>query len=141
MPFVFEDLYKSTTTSLSITDHPILAAVLIGVLVCAVVVIIMRNDGVRSSKVKIFKIFTYSTLIAVSVIILQNTALMRRIQKNNQPVVDMQILRRDKTAVNNAVANTAYVPFTTTMADTNGGAEYYNEPVIKSAAKEINFLL
>ena len=72
----------------------------------------MRDDNIKDSNVKLFKVFMYTSLAAASIIVLQNTTVIKRLQPQYQMPIDARNLAHEKIAMDTIQSNQSYVPFT-----------------------------
>jgi len=142
MPFSFSDIKKSLLDIFAkpngILGNPFTVAYVLGIIICIIVIFLMRNDDISNGRIKLFKLFIYSSIVAVCLIISQNTILIKDIEnKRSLVMTDKVINGGDYTNVN------GYVGF-----KPNGGtAVIRNDPLLttntlgESVDEKVNFLV
>jgi hypothetical protein len=96
MPFSFSDVKKSLLDIFAqpngLLGNSFTVAYILGLLVCIIVIFLMRNDEISDGKVKLFKLFIYSSILAACLIICQNTILIKDIESRKSSALTSHIL-------------------------------------------------
>lgn len=96
MPFSFSDVKKSILDIFAkpngLLGNPFTVAYVLGILICIIVIFLLRNDEITDGKVKLFKIFIYSSILAACLIICQNTILIKDIEAKKSSALATQII-------------------------------------------------
>ena len=96
MPFSFSDISKSLSDIFAkpngLLGNPFTVAYILGIIICIIVIFLMRDDDINNGKIKLFKLFIYSSIFAACLIISQNTILIKDIENKRSLVMTDKVI-------------------------------------------------